>query len=120
MMREYELLQEKYEALQEELAKLQKEVAELRKQVGAGDEDSRYRIFVSHQDWLTPTERIIYDLYLSGKNTVQVQQVLGITENTLKYHNRNLYSKLAVSSRKQLVKYGQRLRQEREQEGSRK
>lgn len=28
---------------------------------------------------------------------------LNITENTLKYHNKNIYSKLGVSSRKQLI-----------------
>jgi len=28
---------------------------------------------------------------------------LDIKENTLKYHNKNIYSKLGVSSRKQLV-----------------
>jgi DNA-binding CsgD family transcriptional regulator len=28
---------------------------------------------------------------------------LDITENTLKYHNRNIYGKLGVSSRKQML-----------------
>jgi DNA-binding CsgD family transcriptional regulator len=28
---------------------------------------------------------------------------LNIKENTLKYHNRNIYNKLGVSSRKQLI-----------------
>ena len=30
-------------------------------------------------------------------------QELSITENTLKFHNKNLYGKLGVSSRKQLL-----------------
>ena len=30
---------------------------------------------------------------------------LGITENTLKYHNKNIYSKLGISSRKQLLRF---------------
>ena len=59
--------------------------------------------FASQIRTLTPTERIVYDYYLAGKSTKEIREELNITENTLKYHNRNLYSKLGVSSRKQLV-----------------
>ena len=52
---------------------------------------------------LTPTERSIYDCYLAGKSTKEVMKELNITENTLKFHNKNIYSKLVVSSRKQLL-----------------
>lgn len=52
---------------------------------------------------LTPTERIIYDYYINGVSTKDIMKALNITENTLKYHNKNIYSKLGVSSRKQLV-----------------
>ncbi|MBQ8000866.1 MAG: hypothetical protein IJ298_06540 [Ruminococcus sp.] len=53
---------------------------------------------------LTPTEREIYLLYLKGKSTKEIMAELGIKENTLKYHNKNIYSKLGVSSRKELLK----------------
>ncbi len=52
---------------------------------------------------LTPTEREIYTLYLNGKSTKEIMTELGIKENTLKYHNKNIYSKLGVSSRKELL-----------------
>ncbi|MBQ4105453.1 MAG: hypothetical protein IJC86_03595 [Clostridia bacterium] len=52
---------------------------------------------------LTPTEGHIYRLYMDGKKTKDVMAELGITENTLKFHNRNLYSKLGVSTRKELI-----------------
>lgn len=52
---------------------------------------------------LTPTERAIYELYLQGLGTKEVLEQMNIKENTLKYHNRNIYSKLGVSSRKQLL-----------------
>lgn len=52
---------------------------------------------------LTNTERNVYSLYLQGLGTQDVLQSLHIKENTLKYHNRNIYSKLGVSSRKQLL-----------------
>jgi DNA-binding CsgD family transcriptional regulator len=54
---------------------------------------------------LTPTERSIYDCYLAGKGTKEVMKELNITENTLKFHNKNIYSKLGVSSRKELLEY---------------
>lgn len=52
---------------------------------------------------LTYTERMIYDLYLEGKSTKEVLQQMNIKENTLKYHNKNIYGKLGVSSRKELL-----------------
>ena len=51
----------------------------------------------------TYTERLIYGLYLQGKSTKEVLQEMNIKENTLKYHNKNIYSKLGVSSRKELL-----------------
>ncbi|MBE6563064.1 MAG: hypothetical protein E7660_04945 [Ruminococcaceae bacterium] len=51
---------------------------------------------------LTPTEHAIFDMYTHGKTTKEVMGALEITENTLKFHNKNLYGKLGVSSRKQL------------------
>lgn len=52
---------------------------------------------------LTPTERTVFDAYTAGKSTKEIMGQLNITENTLKFHNKNLYSKLGVSSRKQLL-----------------
>ena len=52
---------------------------------------------------LTPKEKALYDCYTNGMTTAQIMEQLNITENTLKFHNKNLYSKLGVSSRKQLL-----------------
>ena len=52
---------------------------------------------------LTPTEKIIFDAYLNYMTTKEIMALLNIKENTLKYHNRNLYQKLGVSSRKELL-----------------
>ena len=41
--------------------------------------------------------------YLEGKSTKEIMEEMSIKENTLKYHNKNIYSKLGVSSRKQLI-----------------
>ncbi len=52
---------------------------------------------------LTATENTIFELYTNGKNTSEVLTALNIKENTLKFHNKNIYSKLGVSSRKELI-----------------
>jgi len=51
---------------------------------------------------LTPTEKTIFDAYLRHMTTREIMALLNIKENTLKYHNKNLYQKLGVSSRREL------------------
>lgn len=51
---------------------------------------------------LTNTERIIFDYYIEGKSTQEILEELNIKENTLKFHNKNIYYKLGVNSRKEL------------------
>ena len=63
------------------------------------------KFIVEQLPHLTPSERAIYNLYLAGKSTKEVLQEMNIVENTLKFHNKNLYGKLGVSSRKQLIEY---------------
>lgn len=52
---------------------------------------------------LTKTEHTVFNYYLEGKTTKEVMAELSITENTLKFHNKNIYSKLGVTSRKQML-----------------
>ena len=59
--------------------------------------------FLLNLEKLTKTERIIFDYYIAGQSTKEIMSELKITENTLKFHNKNIYSKLNVSSRRQLV-----------------
>ncbi len=60
-------------------------------------------LFVAGLDSLTPKERELYDCYISGMTTEQIMEKLSIKENTLKFHNKNLYGKLGVKSRRQLT-----------------
>ena len=61
--------------------------------------------FMECLNTLTPKETFIFNLYLEGKSTNEVLETANINQNTLKYHNRNIYSKLGVSSKKQLLEY---------------
>ena len=51
---------------------------------------------------LTPRERALFDTYMVGESTKDIMAAMNITENTLKFHSRNLYGKLGMTSRKQL------------------
>ena len=68
--------------------------------------------FLANVHTLTPTENTVYDYYLEGKTTKEIIKELNITENTLKYHNKNIYSKLGVSSRKNLVEIALELKRQ--------
>ena len=63
------------------------------------------KFIVEQLPHLTTTERAIYNCYLAGMSTKEVLKEMSIAENTLKFHNKNIYSKLGVSSRKQLLEY---------------
>lgn len=78
--------------------------AELQSAMVAGSEaetQSNER-FLAGVERLTQTERAIYEAYIKRMTTKEILDLLNIKENTLKYHNRNLYQKLGVSSRKEL------------------
>ncbi len=60
-------------------------------------------VFMSGLERLTPTERAVFDAHISRVTTKEIMANLNIKESTLKFHNRNLYSKLGVSSRKELL-----------------
>ena len=63
----------------------------------------RIEVFMLGLKSLTPTEREIYNAYIARLTTKEIMANMNIKESTLKFHNRNLYGKLGVSSRKELL-----------------
>lgn len=61
-------------------------------------------------DALTVTERAVFAMYVAGRSTKEIMSELNIKENTLKFHNKNIYGKLGVSSRKQLISVYKKLK----------
>ena len=61
---------------------------------------------------LTASEKAIYDCYVAGMSTKEVLAEKSIAESTLKYHNRNIYGKLGVSSRKELLECARAIKNE--------
>ncbi len=66
---------------------------------------AEFTLFLANLKKLTITERRIFDYYLEGKSPKEILELANIKDNTLKYHNRNIYSKLGVDSRKQLLQF---------------
>ena len=68
------------------------------------------KVFLRGYDMLTAKELELFKAYIAGTATKDILAAMDITENTLKYHSRNLYGKLGVTSRKQMVAIHRHLR----------
>ena len=66
--------------------------------------------FIQQIKTLTRAEKQIFNLYVEGKTPKEVTEVLFITINTLKTHNKHIYSKLSISSKEELLLYVRLLR----------
>ena len=98
---------EKYESAQAEISRL---AYDRKQEVDPAD----YRQFLHGIETLTPTEHRIFAYYLSGKSVKEILSVAAIKESTLRYHNKNIYSKLGVNSLKQLLRYAALMQQDDE------
>ena len=105
----YEKALEEYELAQSEILQL---TEDQKKKIVLED----YDYFICNLKTLTPTESRIYELYLEGKSAQEIAVILNIQGNTMKYHNKNIYSKLGVSSRKQLLRFAA-LKQQQDKKG---
>ncbi len=74
-----------------------------------------FEVFIENLSTLTKKEREIFDLYLQGYKANEIMEILDIKRDTIKYHNKNIYSKLGVTSRKQLLEYATLLKYKEEE-----
>ena len=77
-------------------------------EVPAEEDPESIRLFMDGLTKLTPKERELYECYIAGMTTDVIMEKLAIKENTLKFHSKNLYGKLGVKSRKQLMELHKR------------
>jgi len=61
--------------------------------------------FVQNIDSLSEAERAVFNLYLEGHTAKEISDILFLSINTIKTHNKRIYMKLNVSSRKELMLY---------------
>ena len=64
-----------------------------------------YMEFVNNIRTLSPAERLVFDLYVQGYTAQEIAEILCLSINTIKTHNRRIYMKLNVTSRKELMVY---------------
>ena len=107
--------QQQMDELKGEHQKAQTEISRLAYSRKSEVDPDSYQAFLANLESLTPTEKLVFDHYLDGKNAKEIMAVLNIKETTLKYHNRNIYDKLGVASRKELLRYAALMRQEKEE-----
>lgn len=70
----------------------------------------RIQLFITGLETLTPSEKALYDAYVARVTTKEIMASMNIKETTVKYHSRNLYGKLGVSSRKELLELHKRIK----------
>jgi DNA-binding CsgD family transcriptional regulator len=61
--------------------------------------------FINNISTLSPAEKLVFDLYVQGHTAKEIAEILCLSINTIKTHNRRIYMKLNVTSRKELMLY---------------
>ncbi len=64
-----------------------------------------YQDFVKNIETLSKAERAVFNLYMEGYKATEIADILCLSINTIKTHNKRIYMKLNVSSRKELMVY---------------
>ena len=108
----YQEAQQKYDAAQAELKEAQLKLQRLTQSRKKDVDPENYRAFLVGIKTLTATEKQILNYYLAGKSVKQIAELSGVKETTIRFHNRNIYSKLNVSSLKQLLLYAAMMQQD--------
>ncbi|WP_081424819.1 helix-turn-helix domain-containing protein [Syntrophomonas wolfei] len=53
----------------------------------------------------SPSEHSVFELYVKGHTAKEIADILCLSINTIKTHNKRIYMKLNVSSREELLLY---------------
>ena len=61
--------------------------------------------FVKNTKTLSPAERAVFNLYIEGYTAKEITEILCLSINTIKTHNKRIYMKLNVTSREELLLY---------------
>lgn len=69
------------------------------------DIEELFAEFAKRAESLTPTERSIIKYYSDGKEVSEIPELCFISINTVRKHNANIYKKLGVGSKEELMLY---------------
>lgn len=98
-------IQSSLEQVSSEHSEAKREIARLAYSRKNEVDPDDYEQFLMGVKTLTQMERTVFEHYLAGKKVKDIVELLGIKESTVRFHNRNIYSKLGVNSLKQLLLY---------------
>lgn len=80
-------------------------------------DEKKLGIFIENVKSLTLAERSVYNLYLEGLRAQEIADSLFISINTVRAHSKQIYRKLDINSRKELLTYARSMK-EREPKSS--
>lgn len=83
---------------------------------GQQETSALFEAFVRSIQTLSPAERSVFNLYMEGYNAKAIAEILCLSINTIKTHNKRIYMKLNVSSRNELMVFVKMMK-EREKAG---
>lgn len=115
MQEQSDIHQEQVSSLTKDRLRAQAEVSRLAYERKKEVDPAVYDHFKEGLKTLTAAERQILSMIGDGKKTKEILAQLSISENTLKFHLRNIYSKLDVHSRKEASLYLNIYRKERQE-----
>jgi len=115
-LQDFKRIEAEYSSAQSELNRIQTELERLVYSRKTEIDPADYQYFLAGLQTLTAAERNIFEYYLAGKSVKEILTLTGIKESTLKYHNHNILGKLGVSSRKQMLRYAEVMRNQREED----
>ena len=93
------------------LAERDAEADASREHIARADTSTLYEAFIRSIETLSPAERSVFNLYVEGYDAKKITEILCLSINTIKTHNRRIYQKLGVSSRKELLVYAGMMRE---------
>lgn len=109
-------LHEKYTLLQNECEHTKRELDRIADEAHRSLDSDSYQLFTEQLTKLTAREQEVFNLYVEGKTSKEIMAIMGITINGLKWHNKNIYVKLGVTSRKELLRYAAIVKQTQEKQ----
>lgn len=106
--------QRKMLTAEKELSNRKVQISDLRENLNPNI--SSYNKFVCNINSLSPAEQAVFNLYIKGHTAKEASELLCLSINTIKTHNKHIYAKLNVTSRKELMVYVQMMANTTEKE----
>ena len=109
-------MQKTLEQINNEHSEAKQEIARLAYSRKNEVDPDDYEQFLMGIKTLTQMERTVFEHYLAGRKVKEIVEILGIKESTVRFHNRNIYSKLGVISLKQLLLFATIMNRDKKRE----